>query len=368
MTNFTDIRDFLRAHCARYPELALQDVFKALYQSTFGWEHLIDDRDAAQRAAPNGDGILRLAHIRAEAARSGDRISELVELLSGDYCRVHLGVLRDGLSAETFARLFALSARHEECGREKLEAMLTALQTMADAGELPFSAQETAEAVERWRKDGFPPLHHSEIFRQNYAPAYRVLRRDFARALPLFARIDCLTAEKDRVLVAIEGGSASGKTTLGELLQNVYGCPVFHMDDFFLRPEQRTEARFAQPGGNVDRERFLEEVLIPLREGRPVDYRRFDCATFTIAPPQRIKAGTLNIVEGAYSMHPDLAPYYDLSVFLPISAEKQRERILKRNAPAHAKQFFDRWIPFEQRYFDALDVRNRCDLILSADD
>lgn len=283
MTNFTDIRDFLRAHCARYPELALQDVFKALYQSAFGCEHLIADPSAAAD------------YIRAEAARSGDRIFELVELLGGDYCRVHLGILQDGLSAETFARLFALSARHEECGREKLEAMLTALQTMADAGELPFSAQETAEAVERWRKDGFLPLHHSEIFRQNYAPAYRVLRRDFAR------------------------------------------------------------------------ERFLEEVLIPLREGRPVDYRRFDCATFTIAPPQRIKAGTLNIVEGAYSMHPDLAPYYDLSVFLPISAEKQRERILKRNAPAHAKQFFDRWIPFEQRYFDALDVRNRCDLILSAD-
>ena len=177
MTNFTDIRDFLRAHCARYPELALQDVFKALYQSTFGCEHLIADPSAAAD------------YIRAEAARSGDRISELVELLSGDYCRVHLGVLRDGLSAETFARLFALSARHEECGREKLEAMLTALQTMADAGELPFSAQETAEAVERWRKDGFPPLHHSEIFRQNYAPAYRVLRRDFARALPLFAKL-----------------------------------------------------------------------------------------------------------------------------------------------------------------------------------
>lgn len=284
MTNFTDIRDFLRAHCARYPELALQDVFKALYQSAFGCEHLIADPSAAAD------------YIRAEAARSGDRISELVELLGGDYCRVHLGILQDGLSAETFARLFALSARHEGCGREKLEAMLTALQTMADAGELPFSAQETAEAVETWRRDGFPPLHHSEIFRQNYAPAYRVLRRDFAR------------------------------------------------------------------------ERFLEEVLLPLREGKPVDYRRFDCATFTIAPPQRIKAGTLNIVEGAYSMHPDLAPYYDLSVFLPISAEKQRERILKRNAPAHAKQFFDRWIPFEQRYFDALDVRNRCDLILSADD
>lgn len=47
MTNFTDIRDFLRAHCARYPELALQDVFKALYQSAFGCEHLIADPSAA---------------------------------------------------------------------------------------------------------------------------------------------------------------------------------------------------------------------------------------------------------------------------------------------------------------------------------
>ena len=185
---------------------------------------------------------------------------------------------------------------------------------------------------------------------------------------PLLVRIDRLMAERERVLVAIDGGSASGKTTLGALLQSIYACPVFHMDDFFLRPEQRTPERFSEPGGNVDRERFLEEVLIPLREGRPVDYRRFDCATFTIAPPQRIKAGTLNIVEGAYSMHPDLAPYYDLSVFLPISAEKQRERILKRNAPAQAELFFDRWIPFEQRYFAALNVPERCDLTIFLDD
>ena len=185
---------------------------------------------------------------------------------------------------------------------------------------------------------------------------------------PLLVRIDRLMAERERVLVAIDGGSASGKTTLGALLQSIYACPVFHMDDFFLRPEQRTPERYSEPGGNVDRERFLSEVLLPLREGKAVDYRRFDCKTFTIASPRRIEPGRLNIIEGAYAMHPDLAPYYDLTVFLAVSAEKQRERILKRNAPAHAKQFFDRWIPFEQRYFDALDVRNRCDLILSADD
>ena len=188
------------------------------------------------------------------------------------------------------------------------------------------------------------------------------------RIRPLLAHIDRLMAERERVIVAIDGGSASGKTTLGELLQGAYACPVFHMDDYFLRPEQRTEERFSEPGGNVDRERFLEEVLLPLHEGKAVDYRRFDCKTFTIAPPRRIEPGRLNIIEGAYAMHPDLAPYYDLSVFLAIPAEKQRERILKRNAPAQAKLFFERWIPFEQRYFSALSVPERCDLILSGDD
>ena len=86
-------------------------------------------------------------------------------------------------------------------------AVITAVTVALSYG-ICVSAQETAEAVERWRKDGFPPLHHSEIFRQNYAPAYRVLRRDFARALPLFARIDHLAAERSRVLVPLRAASA----------------------------------------------------------------------------------------------------------------------------------------------------------------
>lgn len=63
--------------------------------------------------------------------------------------------------------------------------------------------------------------------------------------------------------VAIDGPCASGKSTLGQLLAGVYGCPLIRMDDFFLRPEQRSPERLAQPGGNVDYERFSREVLSP---------------------------------------------------------------------------------------------------------
>ena len=188
--------------------------------------------------------------------------------------------------------------------------------------------------------------------------------RAFRWALPLLAAINHQLAEKPRVLVALEGGSASGKTTLAALLERVYGASVCHMDDFFLRPEQRTPERYAEPGGNVDRERFLEEVLTPLRQGLPVQYRRYDCQSGKLLPAVEMVPGALSVVEGAYSMHPALAAAYDLSAFLRLPPELQRQRIARRNTPQAQEQFLTRWIPLEQRYFEALDPMGRCDLIL----
>ena len=58
-------------------------------------------------------------------------------------------------------------------------------------------------------------------------------------------------AEKRPFLVALEGGSASGKSTLGGALAKALDATLVHMDDFFLPMELRTPKRFAQPGGNV---------------------------------------------------------------------------------------------------------------------
>lgn len=194
--------------------------------------------------------------------------------------------------------------------------------------------------------------------------------KKLAHGIPqaLKARIDAALSEKARVLLAIDGGSASGKTTLSARLAESYDCAVFHMDDFFLRPEQRTAERLAEAGGNVDRERFLEEVLLPLRAGKTIAYRRFDCADFSLLPPRSIEPAKLNVIEGAYSMHPLLAPYYDVSVFLSVSPELQRERILRRENAEKAARFFAQWVPLERRYFEALEVPERCDLVLRAEE
>lgn len=178
----------------------------------------------------------------------------------------------------------------------------------------------------------------------------------------LFDKLDSLL-EKGRITLAIEGGSASGKTTLAELLKERYDATVFHTDDFFLQPHQRTPERFAEVGGNLDRERFLSEVLTPLKEGKTIEYKRFDCSTMTLCKAERITPKKLVVVEGAYSMHPEFREFYDLSVFLDIPKDLQRERILKRN-PDRAQRFFNEWIPLEKRYFSEMKIKEKCDIVV----
>ena len=170
-------------------------------------------------------------------------------------------------------------------------------------------------------------------------------------------QIDGLPKEKPCVLVAIDGPCTSGKTTLATRLKELYDCNVFHMDDFFLRPEQRTPERFAEVGGNVDYERFKNEILTPLLAGKPFSYRPFDCKVFALAEPVTVTPKRLNIIEGTYSHHPYFGNPYDLRIMLTVTAELQRERIAQRPAFLH-RRFFEEWIPMENRYFTALGQKS----------
>lgn len=181
----------------------------------------------------------------------------------------------------------------------------------------------------------------------------------------LIQRLEELLGKKERVIVAIDGSCTSGKTTLAHLLEERYDCNLFHMDDFFLRREQRTNQRLEEIGGNVDYERFEQEVLTPLKNGAAFFYRPFDCGTMTLSTPVEVQPKKLNIVEGTYSQHPRFGDSYDLRVFLTVSPELQRQRILERPAYLH-ERFFREWIPMEQRYFCHMAIGEKSDLVLGS--
>ncbi len=166
------------------------------------------------------------------------------------------------------------------------------------------------------------------------------------------------------IIIAIDGRCASGKTTLAAELSKKYDCNVIHMDDFFLRPEQRTAERLSMPGENIDHERFLEEVLLPLRSGKDFSYRPYDCKNGELGEPILVKAKPVNIVEGSYSCHNNLCEYYDYRIFMTIDENEQMKRIISRNGREAAKVFEEKWIPLEEKYFEAFDIKEKCELIL----
>ena len=200
------------------------------------------------------------------------------------------------------------------------------------------------------------------------------------------------------LLLAIDGRCGSGKTTLAAALQERLHCGVFHMDDFYLPFEARTPERLAQPGGHMDFDRFEKEVLRPLRGGSGAGYyekkgrketagkgsacarskaaesggrtaetplffyRPYDCMAGRMGEPVPVFQRPLYVVEGSYCCHPQLFSYYDFHIFLTVSHQEQRARILRRSGPARAAMFDEVWIPREEAYFAAYDVEARCEL------
>lgn len=169
---------------------------------------------------------------------------------------------------------------------------------------------------------------------------------------------------KASVLVAVDGRCASGKTSIAEEFAVRFDCNVVHTDDFYLQPFQRTEERLSEAGGNLDRERLFNEVIKPLKNGGEVVYRPFLCSTMSFSDEIRLGHKRICIIEGSYSCHPELRACYDITVFVTTDKKTQQERILHRNGEEKLKVFLSRWIPMEEKYFEAFDVEKSADMII----
>jgi len=178
--------------------------------------------------------------------------------------------------------------------------------------------------------------------------------------------LDRLMAGKASVIIAIDGPSGAGKSSLAAWLQTKYDdCAIFHMDDFFLPTVKKTTERLQTPGGNVDWERFLSEVLLLLKGGKSFEYRPFNCSTGELDDPVFTAPRKLSIVEGVYSHHPALRKAYDMTVFLSICRQEQLNRILERNGEMMLKRFMREWIPLEDLYFEKMEIEEKADMVIS---
>lgn len=133
--------------------------------------------------------------------------------------------------------------------------------------------------------------------------------------------------QQPTVLVALDGRCGSGKTTLSAQLAERFPQSItLHTDDFYLPPPQRVTGWERISCANMHLERLRPR---PSRPARPaaVCYKAYSCWEGAYLPPRVLRAAPLVIVEGSYSHHPSLAPYYDIKVFVTCSAEEQVRRL-----------------------------------------
>ncbi len=350
----TKLQNLLLAHVRRYPLSTATDIFKLIYQNEFGCGHMISDENAS----------LAMLNTELEAVDVANDV-DYVDIGNG-LCRLNLSAVRNhGLSATTLNKLFLLSTSEPRGTVDSFVKKIYSIIEFVRDKHYAFSSRDIAYELAVWQSSGMPIFRHSSVYRNTYKPAYRVVDAMYCKYITLFSEIDRMAMQNGSVTVAIDGNCSAGKSTLGALLQQVYDCELISMDHFFLQPEQRTEQRLAEVGGNIDYERFTQEVIQPLKENKPFEYQKFDCSIGALSDKVQVGNASITVVEGSYSMHPKFRDSYDIRVFLSVDYSEQLERILIRNGEKMLQNFKDKWIPMENEYFEKLEVESHCDIVIN---
>ncbi len=174
-------------------------------------------------------------------------------------------------------------------------------------------------------------------------------------------RIDEYLKTHEEVVIAIDGKSGSGKTSLGKKLNDYYKGNLIHMDDYFLPFNLRSKERLEEVGGNVNYEKFYNDIVLNLK-GNLIS-EPYSCKSGKFKEKKIIKHSKVTIIEGSYSLHPYFKKYYDISIGLDISYSTQLERLKVREGD-NLINFINKWIPLENKYFEYFDIFSKVDILL----
>ncbi len=338
------MKEIILAHLQSYPSMAGKDIIKLLFQNEFAGEHIIKN-------------LSQTYYLLKQECQNLNNKTYQIEPIGNNLVRFHL-FNADEIELYTINQLFVCSSNHHNGSKKQL------IETLKQIKQLDLPIFDLNTEIDNYLQQDCPIISHSNIYKELYKPHYRVMKAELAYYYPIILEINKLLLVKPEIKIAIDGMSASGKSTLANILNKIYDCNIFHMDDFFLQPFQRDEKRLNSVGENIDHERFKDEVLIPLSKCEKVSYQRFDCSKMELEEDiKKIDYKKINIIEGSYSMHCDLIEYYDYKIALKVSSDIQIERIIKRNGINMLKNFKNTWIPMENNYFKVFDIYKQANII-----
>lgn len=160
--------DLFEQHLVWYPRMQLRDIYKLIYQAVLGSEHLISSSEEFSRH-------LQLEYERLEP----DSSQQLFEPLRPDGSLFRLN-LRPYKSRQLgLGRLISpllLTPQLATGTRAELQATWHVFTELCRQGFVRnFSETDIRKFDQQLAGQDFPAMHHSEVYRRLYQPAYRLI-------------------------------------------------------------------------------------------------------------------------------------------------------------------------------------------------
>jgi uridine kinase len=184
-----------------------------------------------------------------------------------------------------------------------------------------------------------------------------------------FARqIRFSAAKTDRpYLIALDGRSGVGKSTLAALIADNVGAAIIDGDDFFAGGTAvRSDTPALRAADCIDWT-HQRAVLDVLRQGRAARWRAFDWDAFDgrlKSSVTELSPRSVVILEGVYSARPELADLIDMKVLVTLSDAWREARLLAREGSIGPWE--RQWHEAEAHYFNEVMPSGRFEVVLDA--
>ena len=172
------------------------------------------------------------------------------------------------------------------------------------------------------------------------------------------------------ILVALDGRSGTGKSTIAKEIANRLGGVEILADNFWAGgSDEEWDKRTPQEKSNtaIDWKRIRNEVLEPLLSGEPASWRSFDWKAGKGLAKNAIKCNPtkLIVLDGAYSSRPELQDIIDLSILVEAPDDfNRRTRLINREGKNYMDNWHKRWDPAEDYYFSNVRPKSSFDIVI----
>jgi len=192
---------------------------------------------------------------------------------------------------------------------------------------------------------------------------------DFPEARIAIQRILELAQSKSPIIIAVDGRSGTGKSTLSSWIAGRTGATLIDQDDFYAGGDIDAWRQLT-PREKVDRvidwRRVRADVLLPLRSGAHASWRPFDWERMEglAHEPIRVPPSPIVILDGAYSARPELADLVDLSILVTLPDDVRLARLKQREGEDLLSEWQSIWDEAEELYFGTVRTPEDFDMVI----